>query len=183
MGYIYLMPFFNKRRKNEKKLLKNKKKLELKNINAVEKRLYNMVVENMIYKKARGNLFMEEYINDLDEQGYLKGIELSLTKDRLFDMIENIKLYNINWNDDNFTLLLLDKEKIVFNKNNIIYPMTEKKDSFAIVSINEEFNSEKTGYIKGYFTRRYDLYPENFLQELEYIINNNSKIIGIFRED
>jgi len=61
---------------------------------------------------------------------------------------------------------------------NIVYPLTEKKDVYAIVQLCPDFYygeddneyETKIGLIKGILSSRNDIYPIEYLSETQFIL-------------
>jgi hypothetical protein len=126
------------------------------------------------YREAVNNVFHCEYWNDLDGEGYMMGIELYLTEEILMPLIAHqaIKLYDVRWRNQDFRVLMLDAYLDVLNKNNVIYPLTPKKDAFVILSIDP---ISKVGRIMALISARDDLYPVDYLQKPLFMLANSSR--------
>lgn len=76
-----------------------------------------------------------------------------------------LKIYKTLLNSKNYYLLTLDVHESVFDCNNVIYPLTNKLDTFVIVKVGEY----RIGYIKGIITTKNDIYSIEYLMESEFI--------------
>jgi hypothetical protein len=183
MGYIHLMPISNhiniynlyKEDFNNNELIKY---LDIKSIKipmcsnfCFTDILNQMRISEKTYKEASidAEEFGEEYQNDLDENGYMEGIELNLSKHSFVALIQDgaFQIVKHKWLSKDFIILTLDKLGNVFDTNNIVYPFSDKKDAFAIVHIEEQY---QTGLIKGIISSREDLYPISYLCKPEFIL-------------
>ncbi len=181
MGYIYLMPNYRIMNIYENENNDINKYVDMKSINIKVNetlmhinQLKQMRISEYLYRDVsyKGKEFTEEYHNDLDENGYMIGIELNLSKEKFLRLIKNksFQIYQLNWMKSNFILLTLDIFDNVFDSNNILYPFSERKDVFAIVQIEGKYN---TGLIKGILSSRDDLYPIEYLRRPEFILWDN----------
>lgn len=183
MCYIYLQPYIKNKSVYDlyKVHLNNnglKKYVDLQtlkipifNSSMYQAALTQMKVCEKTYRDASiyAKDFGEEYQNDLDESGYMVGIELNLSKDNFLDLIGHsaFQIYKFNWLNKDFIILTLDKSENVFNLNNKIYPFTDKKDAFAIVHIENKYH---IGLIKGIISAREDIYPTEYLCKPDFIL-------------
>ncbi|MED4780948.1 hypothetical protein [Brevibacillus choshinensis] len=131
--------------------------------------LNNMRLSHVTYKKAVGNEFEDEYRNDLDKNGYIIGIELSLSKDRFVNLITNgaYKIIQTEWKGLHYHITTFDYDK-VFDSRNVIYPLSVTNDAYLIVEITSK---DKTGFIKALITARDDLYPIDYLLNPQFILS------------
>jgi hypothetical protein len=184
MGYIFLQtyinhnPFFdlNKAYLDNNSLNKyvDLQSLEIPILDSFtyETILNQMKISDMIYKDARDRgEFIEDYQNDLDSDGYMKGVELDLTKENFLTLIKDnaFKIFKHKWLDADFIVLTLDKAENIFNLNNIIYPFTKRKDAFVIVHI-ESKSKYQIGLIRGIISARKDIYPIKYLSKPKFIL-------------
>jgi hypothetical protein len=126
------------------------------------------------YKEALDNGDVDsEYCNDLDEFGYIKGIELNLRKDRFLQMIQSeaVKIFDIQWQGEQFKLVTLDFEERVFDDNNVVYPLSHKKDAYIIVNIEETY---KIGLIKALIFKHDGIYSIDYLMIPEFVLTGNA---------
>lgn len=126
------------------------------------------------YREAVNNAFHCEYWNDLDNEGYMIGIELYLTEELFLPLVAHqaFKLYDVRWRNRDFRVLTLDAYHDVLNKNNVIYPLTHEKDAFVIVSIDP---LSKVARIMALISARDDLYPTDYLQKPLFMLANSSR--------
>lgn len=134
------------------------------------KLLDDMRLSTRTYEKAVGDEIDEEYQNDLDEQGYMTGIELNLSKDKLVHLLENkaFAVYRTEWKAQPYHLVTLDMDHKVFDSGNVIYPLNEKQDAFVIIEVMGEY---QIGLVKALLTRRNDLYPVEYLLAPQFILS------------
>ena len=137
-------------------------------INEVNK----LIIMDKTYKQALENSdFDEEYCNDLDDQGYMKGVELNISKEVFLRRIQKreYKIYKIYWRNLIFLLVTLDEYKEVFNPLNRIYPLTKQEDVFVIVRIEPGCGYNMV-FIKGLISSRNDLYPLDYLATPNFML-------------
>ncbi|CAM4421977.1 hypothetical protein L1N85_26360 [Paenibacillus alkaliterrae] len=69
-----------------------------------------------------------EYGNDMDESGYLTGIELTLYHDRFIDLVKNqaFKVIRTEWRNREFHVIIFDHTENVFKSENVIYKLTDE---------------------------------------------------------
>lgn len=183
MGYIYLMPNETTAEytleNSEIALYYDIDSLSIPRIKwlGMGQVLRKMRLATKTYKEAVDKAFHCEYWNDLDSEGYMIGIELYLTEEILLPLIAHqaFKLYDIRWRNRDFRVLTLDAHLNVFNKNNIIYPLTAEKDAFVIIDIEP---LSKVGKIMALISARDDIYPTDYLQKPLFILANSSRCYG-----
>lgn len=177
IGYIYLQkpnstfPVWEHigNREIEKYLDGVKPKITVEDDNKeIEKRINGLGVSDKNYLKDLDRRFLEEYLNDKDQEGYIVGIELNISKEELVQNVNEkvYKIHMIEWQQEKYMLLTLAEENKVFDKSNIIYDANGKKDTYYVVSIEDDI-----AYIRGLLTRRLDLYPVEYLKEAHFILN------------
>ena len=185
MGYIYLMPNESTDEytldKSDIGLFYDVNSLSIPRIKwlGMGQSLSQMRLSTKTYREAVDNAFHCEYWNDLDGEGYMIGIELYLTEERLLPLVAHqaFKLYDVRWRNRDFRVLTLDAYHDVLNKNNVIYPLSPEKDAFVIVAID---SLSKVGKIMALISARDDLYPLDYLQKPLFMLANSSRC---FRED
>lgn len=133
----------------------------------IEKRINGLGVSDKNYLEDLDRRFSEEYLNDKDKEGYIVGIELNISKEELVQNVKQqvYKIHMIEW-QQKYMLLTLAEEDKVFDKSNIIYDANGNKDTYYIISIEDDIV-----YIRGLLTRRLDLYPVEYLKEPYFILN------------
>lgn len=176
MGYIYLMPpkqqYFNSNNHLQKYLEQKNVEIPMVRNNEILGRLDSLKIVNKTYKNAvykYSDIHME-YCNDMDNDGYIIGIELNLRKEKFIKLIVD-KAYKIicgNWRDKEISVLTLDLIDKVFSTDNIIYPLNRKRDAFVIAYIEPKY---KIGLVKALITSRNDIYPIDYLKVPEFIIS------------
>jgi hypothetical protein len=143
-------------------------------------KLNKMALSRKTYKKALKDEEIDaEFFNEFDKKGNLSGIELSLTKERLIYLVKNnaFNCYQFNWLplfahnkfQNEYKLYTLDVEDEVFNPENIIYPFSNEKDSFAIVKVVKRYSN--VGVIMGIITLREDIYPTEYMLKPLFILS------------
>ena len=180
MGYIYLMPNESTDEytldKSDIGLFYDVNSLSIPRIKwlGMGKSLSQMRLATKTYREAVDNAFHCEYWNDLDSEGYMMGIELYLTEERLLPLVAHqaFKLYDVRWRNRDFRVLTLDAYHDVLNKDNVIYPLSQEKDAFVIVSID---SLSKVGKIMALISARDDLYPLDYLQKPLFMLANSSR--------
>lgn len=183
IGYIHLQPYNIKHKSiydSYKTKLDNNDLRKYVDLNSLKIPIYDsfdygiildhMKISKKIYKIASENSgdFIEEYQNDLNDNGYMVGIELDLSKESFLSLIKHdIKIFKHKWLNKDFILLTLDNIENVLHLDNVIYPFTDREDAFAIVHIENKY---RTGLIKGIISAREDLYPIEYLSKPEFIL-------------
>lgn len=180
MGYIHLVPRGRQiRREKDHNLVSylgfDEKEIDIPLIEGYDLNdiLDDMRLMKTTYKDAiRIYLdFDEEFQNDVDDKGYLEGIELSIDKEKLIKIFEEkaFKIYKTIWKEKKYYLLTLDVHESVFDYNNVIYPLTDKEDAFVIVNVMLFMNQFKIGFIKGIITTENDIYSIEYLMNPQFI--------------
>lgn len=131
--------------------------------------------------------FIEEFQNDLDQNSYLKGIELSLTKESLEKIVESFKLATFEFNNKQYYYLAFYPEKEVLKKDNYVYPLSKSEDAFVILSqsndrhhqleLNQDGSSKKSlspqiAYIRAIIFNDQSPYDVDYLKQLKIFISN-----------
>jgi len=139
MGYIYLQQFRQHHEANydKSRLISSSQPIEVINNIYLKLNKLNWPDKNYIDALMDGD-FIEEFQNDLDENAYLKGIELELNQERLENIIENHKLATFEFNDSQFYYIAFASDEVSFNPQNYIYALSEKEDAFVIISRSEQ---------------------------------------------
>jgi hypothetical protein len=134
------------------------------------------------FKTEQGKSYETEYGNDLDEQGYLNGIELTLTSERFIELIsqQTIQIIKTHWRNEVFHLIAFDHMDNVLHPDNHIYKLTDAEDAFVIVYLEKP---ENLGYFisdgqiqppialfRAFLTARDDIYPLEYLLKPEFIL-------------
>ena len=183
MGYIYLMPNETTAEytleKSDIGLYYDVNSLSIPRIKwlSMGQSLSQMRLATKTYREAVNNAFHCEYWNDLDDKGYMLGIELYLTEEVLLPLVAHqaFKLYDIRWRNRDFRVLTLDAYHDVLNKNNIIYPLTAEKDAFVIIAIDP---LSQVGKIMALISARDDIYPIDYLQKPLFMLANSSRSLN-----
>ncbi|WP_155702675.1 hypothetical protein [Paenibacillus psychroresistens] len=137
------------------------------------------------FKADHEERYDTEYGNDMDEQGYIIGIELNLNHERFIELIKNeaFKLIKTVWRNNQYHLITFDHLENVFKQGNIIYKLTDQEDAFVIVQLVEP---EKLGYqysdskdrhpialFKALISARDDIYPPEYLCKEEFFLQRD----------
>jgi uncharacterized protein YuzE len=175
MGYIYIKtPQFDFNENCKSNVNQYIKEINLvipdKKSDIVSLLLNKLTLCDKTYSQALDDLDIDqEYCNDLDENGYLIGIELNLNQLDFMKLIEtnSFRVYDIVWKDKDFYMLTFDSDDVVFDVDNIIYPLTKDNDTFVVVKIKSKYN---IGLITGLITSRNDIYPIEYLTKQQFML-------------
>ena len=189
MGYIYLQQFKQHQKENfdKSRLIASAQPIEV--IDNIYLKLNKLNWPNKKYIDAlMDGDFIEEFQNDLDDNAYLKGIELELNKKRLESIIENYKLATFEFNENQFYYIAFAKDEKVFNSKNYVYALSDKEDAFVIISrsqnrryqitLGENKKSEKSlspkiAYIRALMFKDDSPYDIDYLKKLKLYISND----------
>lgn len=175
MGYIYLMPpkkicpGEEDGNKIERYFEMGKLSLPIVNDPNIIGCLERIPIADKTYLDAlNAGEIDEEYLND-KRFGYIKGIELNLTKEQFLNRIQHdaFEIFNICWRNKPSIIATVDTFENVFDTENIIYPMNAKMDTFLVLKIKMPYNQ---ALIKALISSRYDLYPLDYLKTPKYIL-------------
>lgn len=188
MGYIYLQPSdfptINLESENELAQHINIHQISIPYITDpnIASSLDKMTVAAHTFETDYENGYDTEYGNDMDDDGYITGIELTLQHERFIDLVKNqaYKVIRTEWRNTEFHLVTLDHWENVFQPSNVIYKMNNQEDAFVIVQLEEP---EKLGYhytdekdrqpialFKALISSRNDIYPIDYLLKPEFVI-------------
>lgn len=176
MGYIYLQPsrrYLNFLKENKDDLISyvgnHKCKISFLTDEFILEKLQQLKRSTKIYSHALydGEL-NQEYQNDLDQDGYLIGIELSLHPERFSTLLQHaFRCYSLIWNERPMHLYTFEEDDLVFYSRNILYPLHWDRDSYIIVYRDPK---NQIGYIRGLLTANEERYPSSYLlQPLFYV--------------
>lgn len=117
--------------------------------------------------------FEEEYRNDLDDDGYMVGIELNSRKESFLKLInlEVFKVYELSWHKTLHYFATFDSLNVVLDPGNFIYSFTSAKDAFVIIKKKQD---ENVALIKGLITCREDKYPVKYLSNPMFVLWENN---------
>lgn len=169
MGYIYLQPpkdFMDYQSDEDNHISKyvdpSLLHIALVSDESKGRLLQDMRLSDKTYQMAVGDEIDEEYQNDLDENGYMTGIELTLSKETFIQLLKNraFTVYQTEWQGLSYHIATFDTPDKVFDSNHVIYPLHEKQDAFLIIEVSGKY---KIGLVKAVITRRNDLYPVDYL--------------------
>jgi hypothetical protein len=189
MGYIYLQQFKQHQKEDfdKSRLIASAQPIEV--IDNIYLKLNKLNWPNKKYIDAlMDGDFIEEFQNDLDQNAYLKGIELELNQQRLDSIIENYKLATFEFNESQFYYIAFAEDEIVFNSQNYVYPLSEKEDAFVIITrsqdrryqitLAENKKAEKSlspqiAYIRALIFKDDSPYDIDYLKRLKLYISND----------
>ncbi|WP_025028446.1 hypothetical protein [Caldalkalibacillus mannanilyticus] len=179
MGYIYLKPpiegmeyFLSKENHLYEYIGKEDINIPVLDGKNMMSKLDLLSIQPKTYAEALGNEEIdEEYCNDRDSEGYLIGIEMSLSKEQFLSSIhsEAFKCYSIEWRGQECKLYTMDRDEEVFQSGNKVYPLTLRNDAFVIVQVVEKYGN--LGLIKGLITHREDIYPVEYMTDPQFILS------------
>lgn len=190
MGYIYLMPPaphpIIDTLPNDILELVPEEKLHISHISAPDEdpapKLDRMRIAELTYSEDFGKGYDTFYGNDMNKNGYIIGIELDLTSQRLAELLnaQAFQVIDTHWRGRNYRLLTLDTPEKVFDERNTLYRMSDLEDAFVIVKfektqivMNEQnvvLDTDDLPLIefRGFLSSRDDLYPLDFLLKSDF---------------
>lgn len=190
MGYIYLQKFSQHSEDNydQSRLIASSQPIEV--INNIYLKLNKLNWPDKIYIDAlMDGDFIEEFQNDLDDNAYIKGIELELNKKRLENIIENYKLATFEFDNSQFYYIAFVKDTAVFNPQNYVYAFSDKEDAFVIINRsnqrryqitlgekdqkNKKSLSPKIGFVQAIIFKENSPYDIDYLKKLKLYISND----------
>lgn len=134
MGYIYLKPEYRDQHNSFKLNRKINTEENTTDMANIILKLNKLHWPKKLYKDALGRDFIEEFQNDLDENGYMQGIELKLPQDRLDRIVDNLKINKFEFNNKIYYFIPFDVENRIFSKNNYAFAFSEKEDAYVITA-------------------------------------------------
>jgi len=143
MGYIYLKESYSGNYEH----FKLKETISQQNIDNTIDNIYLQLNRlnwpKKTYKEALNNGdFIEEFQNDLDDEGYMKGIELKLTKQKLKEIVDNLEIATFEFANSKFYYIPFAKDEEIFSNKNYIYPFTKDEDAYVILSRSKQSRYE-----------------------------------------
>lgn len=170
MGFIYLQPprnYLDFLKENEDDLISyvgnHRCKVSFLTDEFILEKLQQLKRSTKIYSHAfyDGEL-LHEYENDLDQEEYLIGIELSLHQERFLTLLQQdaFRCYSLTWNETRMHLYTFEEDDAVFYSRNILYPLHWDHDTYIIVYTDPK---DRVGYIRGLLTSNEDRYPSSYL--------------------
>ncbi|ADQ14610.1 hypothetical protein [Halanaerobium hydrogeniformans] len=143
MGYIYLKESYS----GNYEQFKLKETISQQNIdntiNNIYLQLNRLNWPKKTYRKALNDGdFIEEFQNDLDENGYMKGIELKLTSKKLKEIVDNLEISTFEFANSQFYYIPLARKDEIFSDKNFIYPFSKAEDAYVILSISKQSRYE-----------------------------------------
>lgn len=195
MGYIYLMPPTHESDRSD--LVSDifdhvsNDKLNIPHITSPTEdpslKLDRMKVAKHTYYEEAGESYETEYGNDMDENGYIIGIELEMQPSRLIELVNNqaFSVIDTRWKGKDFHLLTLDMPEKVFDEKNVLYRMSDIEDAFVIAALPQRTFTviDPSGHsrtqqdtiieFRGLLSAREDLYPLKFLLKPDFFLKLN----------
>lgn len=180
MGYIYLMPPITTSdyslEESDIGYYYDLDSLSIPRLKGVGfgQKLSQLRVSTKTYSEAVDKTFFCEYWNDLNEEGYMVGIELYLNEDQLLPLVANqaFMIYDTRWGNRDFRVVTLDAHLEVIRKSNVIYPLTPAKDAFVVLAIDPK---SKVASVKALISSRDDLYPLDYLRKPHFMLSNSRR--------
>ncbi|MTI48427.1 MAG: hypothetical protein FH761_11335 [Firmicutes bacterium] len=174
MGYIYVMPpkddFNENSKSNVDEYIKDiNLKIPYERSIDLGLILEKLKLSSKTYSEALEVIEInQEYCNDRDRNGYLIGIEMNLKAEDFIGLIKtkSFRVYETIWKEKEFYIATFDLYNIVFDENNVIYPLTKDNDTFVVVKVENKFN---IGLIKAIVTCRNDIYPIEYFKKPQFI--------------
>jgi hypothetical protein len=144
--------------------------------------LDQMSISTNTFNMELDKSFEIEYGNDIDENGYLIGIELTLTSERFVNLIRQqaFQIIKMQWNNKEFHMVTFDHMEHVLQPLNHIYKLTDAEDAFVIVYLekpeilgyvtSEEQSHVPIAQFKALLTARNDIYPLEYLLQPDFVL-------------
>lgn len=190
MGYIYLQQFKQHKDSNfdESRLIASNQPIEVIDNIYLKLNKLNWPDKKYIDALMDGD-FIEEFQNDLDQNAYIKGIELELNQQRLKNIVEHHKLATFEFNDSQFYYIAFAEDEKVFDPENYVYAFSDKGDAFVIVSRSENRRyqitldknkehekslSPKIAYIRALIFKDDSPYDIDYLKRLKLYISTEN---------
>ncbi|NTZ16340.1 hypothetical protein EXW96_16040 [Paenibacillus sp. JMULE4] len=194
MGYIYLKPPEDdefddyERSRNEISKYIDPDQINIPYVvdAQVASNLDQMVVAANTFKVDYEKGYDTEYGNDMDEEGHIIGIELTLKHETFIELVKNqaFKVIRIEWRNREYHLVTFDYSENVFKPENVIYKLTDNEDAFVIVQL---VKPEKLGYqytdeidqkrpialFKALISARDDIYPLEYLLKPQFLLHKD----------
>ena len=172
LGYIYLMPEdYSANWQSETNIYifrESGVNIPFFRSNEMSDKLDEMEMVNKSFWLAKADNDIGFYYPSDRKGDYISGIELELPSTKFMKFIrdEVYRVFKINWLNKSFDLVLLDREKKVFSKDSVIYPLNEARDVFVIIAREEDdFNS-----IVALISSRNDIYPTDYLITPQFMV-------------
>jgi hypothetical protein len=148
--------------------------------------LDQMTVAANTFKTDYEKNYDTEYGNDMDDQGYITGIELTLNHDRFIDLDKNqaFKVIRTEWRSKEFHLITFDHADDVFKTENVIYKLTDEEDAFVIVQLiepeklgyhytDENYQKRPVALFKAFISAREDIYPLEYMMKPKFVMRKD----------
>jgi uncharacterized protein YuzE len=192
MGYIYLKPpkeGFDANKKNKNEIIKHVDSYQLiipyVTDTKIASYLDQMPVAANTFKSYHEKSYDTEYGNDMDEHGYITGIELTLYQERFIDLVKSqaFKVIKTEWRDREFHVVTFDHSENVFKSENVICKLTDQEDAFVILQLgdpkslgyhytNDNNQRRPIALFKALISARDDIYPLEYLLRAEFFLQN-----------
>ncbi|MGF7050697.1 hypothetical protein J2T13_005247 [Paenibacillus sp. DS2015] len=192
MGYIYLNPpaveqtVLESENELSKHIIPDQISIQYITDTPLAPFLDNMTVATNNFNADYEKNYDTEYGNDMDEQGYIIGIELTLDHEQFITLVKNhaFRIIQTEWRNKEFHLITFDHLVDVFKPENTIYRLTDEEDAFVIVQLVEpeklgfHYSDEKDqkrpiALFKALISARDDIYPLEYLLKPEFILIEN----------
>ena len=164
MGYIYLKNICNRSDSNEVNIIESNYSIETNQ--KLENKIKKLNWPNKLYIEAKNEDFIEEFQNDLDNNLYIKGIELKVKLNQMNNIIDSYKIETFKFNNDSFYFIAFAPDEEIFNPDNYIYSLSEKNDAFAIFNLKEK-KTFKIAFFKALFFKDSSPYDINYFKSLK----------------
>lgn len=192
MGYIYLKPHEEphaaKPDHNNLKdhITTDKIKIPYTSDERLEVFLNQMSLSISSFRTEQGKSYETEYGNDMDEHGYLTGIELNLSSERFIDLVsqQTIQIIKTSWREKALHLIAFDQMESVLQPYNHIYKLTDAEDTYVIVYLEKPENLGIVTFddkpqlpialFKAFLTTRDDIYPLEYLLKPDFVMIESS---------
>jgi hypothetical protein len=148
--------------------------------------LDRMIIAAQTFEEDYEEGYDTQYGNDIDDEGYIMGIELTLYHDRFIDLVKNqvFKVIRTEWRNREFHLITFDYADEVFKPENVIYKLTDEEDSFVIVQLvapdklgyhytDENDQKRPVALFKGLISARDDIYPLEYLLKPQFLLRKD----------
>lgn len=190
MGYIYLKPSDSSMPEPSRNTLQDHLTPEQIRIPCTESEQTAAILDRIplspnTFKREHGKSYETEYGNDMDEHGYIIGIELTLPSERFIELVrqQTIQIVKTHWKNKTFRLVAFERMDNVLRPDNRMYRLTDAEDAFVIVYLEKP---ENLGYaapandsqlpialFKAFLSARDDIYPPEYLAKPEFILRQS----------
>ncbi|MCQ6561488.1 hypothetical protein [Paenibacillus mendelii] len=189
MGYIYLKPtkYATATAGSDHELAKyidpNQVCIPYVTDNNLAADLDRMKIPPNTFKQDCGTAYDTEYGNDMDPQGYIIGIELTLKHQRFIELVNQqaFKVIQTHWRDWQYHVVTFDHMENVFKPGHLLYKLTNDEDAFIIVELAapEELgitysnmdDKRPIAIFKALISARDDIYPLEYLLKPNFVLH------------